>query len=132
MFDSVDMFTSRRTMFDLSYYWHRREEDLDDNAVVYVDTDLNEMIYERSPDGCFYAKETDGIDSSNQKIGSGFMFDEHYTTIMTRDNLELNQNDIIVFREKVWRVTSIRKRVIGRQNQYSRKPGYETIISLKG
>lgn len=132
LFDNVDMFTSRRTMFDLCYYWHRREEDLDDNAIVYVDTDLNEMIYERSPDGTFYATDTNGIDSGNQKIGSSFMFDENYVTLRTRDHIDLNQNDIIVFREKVWRVTSITRRVIKRQNQYSRRPGYETYISLKG
>lgn len=131
MFDSVDMFTSRRTMFDLCYFWHRREEELDDNGIVYVDTELNEMIYERSPDGSFYARETNGIDSSNQQVGNSFMFDQSYVSIMTRDNLDLNQNDIVVFRDKVWRVQSIRKMVIGRQNQFSKKSGYETIITLK-
>jgi len=136
MFDSADIFTSRRNYFNECWYWCRTkddiERDVDLTTIVYVDEELNEMIYERSPNGSFMATESSSYSSDNQIVGGTFMFDEHFVTLETNDNIqELSQNDIVIFDNNVWRVTNITKIKKKKQNQYSKFPSYKTYISLK-
>ena len=135
MFNSADVFTSRRTHFNECMYWCRNEEeiekDIDLTTLVYVDHDVDELYYDRSPDGTFMATEVSDYSSNNNVIAGSFMFDQHVVTIQTNDNVsKLSQNDIVAFDGNVWRVTSISKRKKKRQNQFSKEVSYHTYISL--
>ena len=104
MCNSADIFTSRRTHFNECTYWCRSEEDIareiDLTTMVYVDHDLNELFYERSPNGTFMAVETTDYDHSNQIIGGTMMFDQSFVTIYTNDYInDLKVNDIVYFDE---------------------------------
>ena len=137
MFNSADVFTSRRTHFNECMYWCRNEEDIereiDLTTMVYVDHDLNELFYERSPNGAFMAVETASYDDSNQIIGGTMMFDQSFVTIFTNDYIDdLKVNDIVYFDDKVWRVTNISRTKRKRQNQFSKDVAYKTYIQLKG
>lgn len=137
MFNSADVFTSRRKHFNECMYWCRNEEDIareiDLTTMVYVDHDLNELYYERSPNGTFMAVETTDYDSSNQIIGGNMMFDQSFVTIYTNDYInDLHTNDIVYFDDKVWRVMSISRHKKKRQNQFSKDVAYKTYIQLKG
>lgn len=129
---NVDIFTSRRNCNNLCYYWIRRDNEDDSSIIVSVDKDLNEMVYEREPDGSFYANEMQTYDSENQIIGGTFMFDQNFVTIVTEDNIpNININDIVVYDDEVWRISSISKRKRKRQNQFSRNCAYKTYLYLK-
>ena len=136
MFNSADIFTSRRKHFNECMYWCRTEEeierDIDLTSIVYIDHDFEELYYERSPSGTFMAAESNDYTSDNNIVASSFMFDEHTIMIETNDDIsDISQNDIVAFDGNVWRVTSISKRKKKRQNQYSKFPAYTTYLSLK-
>ena len=136
MFDSADIFTSRRNYFNECWYWCRTEDDIerdvDLTTLVYIDDELDEMIYERTPNGSFMATEANDYTSENNIVAGSFMFDEHFIILETNDNVEeLRQNDLVVYDSNVWRVASITKRKKKKQNQYSKFPSYKTFISLK-
>lgn len=137
MFDSVDMFTSRRGKFEECFYWQKSEREIemgeDLYSMVSVDDETNEMCYEREPNGSFMATEVSTYDRSNQIIGGSFMFEENYVTLETNDHIpELTVNDIIVYDRKVWRITNVNRRKRKKQAQFSREYSYKTYISLKG
>lgn len=136
MFNSADIFTSRRRHFNECMYWCRTEEDIERDidlmTIVYVDSDLNELCYERSPNGEFSATEINDYTSDNNIVAGSFMFDENMVTLETNDDVsEISQNDLVAYDGHVWRVTSISKRKKKRQNQFSRFPAYTTYLSLK-
>lgn len=136
MFNSVDIFTSRRRHFNECWYWCRTpvdiEYDIDLSSTIAVDRDTNEMCYEREPNGSFEATEVSNYESDNQIVGGSFMFDENFVTLETNDDVqELQQNDIVVYDSRVWRITNISRRKRKRQNQFSNSPSYKTFISLK-
>ena len=136
MFDSADIFTSRRNQFNECWYWCRTEDDIerdiDLTTLVYIDDELNEMIYERSPNGSFMASEINSYDTNNQVVANSFMFDQNFATLQTNDDVsELSINDLVVFDNEVWRVSSISKQKKKKQNQFSKFVSYKTFISLK-
>lgn len=136
MYDSIDVFTSRRKEFNECLYWCRTdrdiEHDIDITSLVAVDEELNEIAYERVPNGLFYASEVEDVSSDNQIIGGSFMFDESFVTLETNDDVhELKLNDVVCYDGKIWRVTRIGRKKKKRQSQYSRTCAYKTYISLK-
>jgi hypothetical protein len=139
MFDGVDMFTSRRKMFNECYYWCRSKteenEDLDEDLgkTIFIDPYSKELSYEIDPSGTFEAIEINNYDRSSQIIGGSFMFDSSTVTLKTFDYIpELGVNDIVVYNDNVWRVVNISRRPMQRTKQFSVDVSYETYISLKG
>ena len=89
------------------------------------------MIYERSPNGSFMASEINSYDTNNQVVANSFMFDQNFATLQTNDDVsELSINDLVVFDNEVWRVSSISKQKKKKQNQFSKFVYYKTFISL--
>ena len=137
MFDNVDLFTSRRNHFNKCYYWKRNEQEeemkQDLYSMVSIDNDSKEMCYEREPNGWFDANEISNYEENNQIIAGAFMFDDNTVTLETNDNIPiLGINDIVVFDNKVWRVTKTARKKRKRQAQFSNDYSYKTYISLKG
>ena len=136
MFDSVDIFTSRRRHFEECYYWKKNDREIEMNEDLYsmvsVDPETSEMCYEREPNGSFMAAEISSYDRNNQFVGGSFVVDENYVTLETNDFLpELTVNDIVVFNKYVWRITSVSRAKRKRQTQFANDIAYKTYISLK-
>lgn len=136
MFDNVDLFTSRRNHFSKCYYWKKNDREIEMNEDLYssisVDEESKEMCYEREPDGWFDANEISNYEEDNQIVGGAFMFDSNISTLVTNDNIPLlGSNDIVVFDNKVWRVTKTARKKRKRQAQFSKDYSYKTYINLK-
>ena len=136
MFDSIDVFTSRRNMFNECFYWCKTQKDIEHEVdlatMVSIDEDLNELSYEREPSGSFFANESNQEITDNQNIAGTFMFDEYFATLETNDDIcELKVNDIVVYDGYVWRVTNIARIKKKRQSQFAKRCSFKTYISLK-
>lgn len=119
----VDIFTSRRTMFDKCQFWKRNEDD-------YVDT--NEIVYSIEPSGYFSAQQVSGEENSPQVIGGIYMFDSNRVTIKTNDDIEIiKKNDVVLFREEGWRVENVQKIPVKKVNQYCSEIYYTFYLRLK-
>lgn len=105
----IDMFTSRRDHFDSCYFWKRDE------------TISNKLDYDfMEPSGRFDAKQIEAIEQMPQIIAGMFMFDSTTTTIKSNDDLsELDNNDIVKFRGKFYRVESVQGLFMRKNNEFT-------------
>lgn len=131
MFDSIDIFTSRRNHFNKCLFWHRFDDE-DLSSMVNISSEYGELIYDRSPDGSFYANEVSPYSYESKYIANSFAFDSSTIQLETNDNVNaLSQNDLIYFDDNLWTVVSIQRIRHKRQSQYSRINTYKTMISIR-
>lgn len=136
MFDSVDIFTSRRNHFCTCYYWKKNEREIEMDAnlssMISVDRDTDELCYEREPDGTFSAREVSSYEGGNNTVAGAFMFEENSVTLSTNDFIPLlNTNDVVVHNGYVWRVIKVSRKKKKRFSQFSSEDLYTSYISLK-
>lgn len=132
MDNGIDIFTSRRKNFDKCLFWHRLDDE-DLSSLVSIDPEYGELIYDRNPDGTFFANEISPFSYESKSLAGGtFMFDSTNVGIETNDDIQiLSQNDLVFYDGDIWRVSSLQRTKYKKQNQYSKKCGYKTIIMLR-
>ena len=117
------MFTSRRTFFDRCLYWKVDNEQPNRSKLDYLQDE---------PSGFFDAKLYSQFYNDKNVIAGVFMFDEENVTIITEADLSaVKQNDVVMFREELYRINNISKQPIRTNNQFSDNVGYSYILSLK-
>lgn len=117
----IDMYHSRRTNFVKCHYY-RRDEKIND---------LDRYVLEAKPTGCFYAKPFSPKNRHNQDIANTFRFSEHTLTIMTEDDIDdLEENNIVEYRNKTYVVVDIQRENHVRESQYGGEH-YTTYIGLR-
>lgn len=117
------LFTDRRTNFDRCRYWTVDRENPKKNILDYL---------EEEPSGFFNARMYSPQEKNKNIIAGSFMFDEETLAITTKDDVgDIEQNDVICFREELYRVQNIQKRHIRTNNQYSDRIGFSYLIYLK-
>lgn len=123
------MFTDRRDKFDVCIYWKTDKEILD----AYGNKIYNKLDYvETEPSGSFYGKLYSPQYFDKNIVGNSFMFDEEIVSIITDEDLsDLKINDIIKFRNEIYRVDTISKKPKRKNNQFNDEVGYSYIINLK-
>lgn len=122
----IDLWNSRRDMFNLCEYWSQDEREIDSNS-------KSRLIYNSVPTGTFMAKEVNSYSMEPQVIGEVFMVEQNTITIQTNDDVSLlKKNDFVKFDNNIYRVENIQKEIIKKQRQYSAK-GYSCsyFISLR-
>lgn len=123
---SVDIWRGRRTNF-MRCEWY--EQDIDDKYVM-----PNQLKYKTRPSGHFYAREENSLSIENNIVGNNIMLDSESITISTYDDVsKIKKNDKIFYRNKYWRVDSIQKAPVKKQQQYLSKSFSNTyFLALRG
>lgn len=118
----LDLFTSRRTMHDKCVFWCRK-----------ADEDLNALIFNTNePSGFFYAKQITSIQDIPQVLAGVFLFDSETVTIQSNDKIDkLKRDDMVQFRDEIWRVEQVQKTPIRMNNQYSKDIRMTYFVRLK-
>lgn len=118
----VNLRHSRRNMHNYCPFWLRDERGVG-NA--------EEYIYNRVPSGFFYAKETEAESDNNTVLFGSFMADSHRVMLESVDDLnDLTENAIVKYKNEIWRVESLQKRMIIKETQFSSIPSYHWYIQL--
>lgn len=121
----IDLYTSRREMFNrCEYYSQNEDEDI---------VDVNQIGYFDSPTGFFYAKEINAITVDNQVISEMFMAESISVVLFTYDDVDcLKRNDLVKYNGLIYRVDSIQIQPIKKQRQFRKNPSKARYISLRG
>jgi len=113
----INVYTSRRTNYDIVYYWKRNENI----------KDLAKYVYEVKADGLFYAREITAELKDAQQVNNAFMFDNQSITIVTEDMINVEVNDIVKYDNEIWRVVNIQKNHIHKTHKFMKK-GFDRIF----
>lgn len=130
----LDIWTSRRGNFIECEYWLKEDFVMDTNLVDFIKNPDDELVYQREPDGVFFAKELNAYTQDSQQIGETFMARRETITLETSDDISnLKRNDIVKFNDKRYRVDSIQKVPFKNQRQFlANSQSYTYYLSLKG
>jgi hypothetical protein len=130
----LDIWTSRRGNFIECEYWLKEDYVMDTNLVDFIKNPDDEIVYQREPDGVFFAKESGSYTSDNQTIAEAFMVKRESISLETSDDISrLRQNDIVKFNDKKYRVDSIQKVPFKNQRQFlANSQSFTYYLTLKG
>ena len=107
----IDLWMSRRDKF-IKCKWYKQNED-----EMFVG--LDEIKYYTAPAGMFYAKEMNSYALENQSLGDAFLVDAHNVTLETSDDVgDIDENDLVEYEGKKWRVNSITTKTVNKQRQF--------------
>ena len=120
----IDTWQSRRNNFIECKYWSQIN---DENLVP-----DSEIAYKKQPSGSFYAKENGSYTQENQIIENSFMYDKNSIEIETTDDVsDLKTNDLVEFRDEIYRVANVQRKKDAKQAQFLKEPiSIKTFISL--
>ena len=111
---SFDLFQQRRNFNERCLWWTRDEDD---------EYEEDEYIYNRVPEGTFWAKELNAETGDNNVIGGVVMVDRTSVTIESADDLidiqsriQAKNNVLVKYQGSLWRVESVQKRKARIQN----------------
>ena len=117
------IFTSRRKMFDRCRYWKVNQDNVARNLLDYLDDE---------PSGFFDAEVYSSFYNDKNIIAGSFMFDEETITLRTEADIsDVKKNDVVEFREEMYRISNVSKKPLRKNNQFTDDCGYEFFISLK-
>lgn len=117
----VDIYHSRRTMFNRCVYWN-----------VSGQRAAEDIVMDTEPSGIFYAKEISPNANRPQEIMNIFMFDDNTITLLTEDNVsDMKKNSIVRYAGQLWRVTNISRSIHLKESGVTRSKHCTTFISLK-
>lgn len=123
----IDLWKSRRDVYLICDYWNQDEND------DYVEN--NEIVYKKMPIGHFSAKEISSYTRDTSFLGETFATPQETITLITHDNINLRENDIVRIRpnDKIYRVDSI-QRVPEKKQRFFMKSNFSNshYISLRG
>jgi hypothetical protein len=118
----VDIYHSRRSSHDLCAFWIRNEDGIGNS---------DEYFYKTPPTGYFYAKEINPETVNNNVIMGMFMADQHHIMLESTDDLsDMTENSRVRFNGEIWRVESLQKTPIIKENELCRFKAYYWYISL--
>lgn len=123
----IDLKQSRRTKFVQCQYWSQ----LSDPDIV----KFNELAYEKEPNGFFKASIVGSFSEENQTLENAFMYKKTNVVVETTDNVrELERNDLVKMKGKMYRVEDIQRTPVQKQQQFLKDEyvSYTTYISLRG
>ena len=115
-------FLGRRTYFEKAEYW----------KVDNVGTDYATLIHKKSSDGSFPCKQLNAHTFQNSVSNGMFQYSNASVQLETKSQINIRQNDLVKFKEIYWIVVNVQVRVIGRQEQFRKKPNFITTILLRG
>lgn len=122
----IDLRQSRRNKFKHCEYWsHIENPDI---------AKLNELAYEKSPNGFFTASIVGNYTEENQVLEGSLIHEKVTVVIETTDNVrELKRNDIVKMDNKFYRVNDINRTPVAKQERYLNDEyvSYTTYISLR-
>lgn len=120
----ADMFTSRRTCYNICYYWNVEQ----DNNIV----NREEIVRKRNPSGHFYAKEESDENDSLNVVNGSIMFERKNISLKTYDDIQgLKRGDFVSYEENIWMVDFIGRKKVRRQSMYGNYTPYIYIINLR-
>lgn len=98
---SFDLFQSRRNYNEPCKWWSRSEkEDIPDD----------ELVHNRVPTGCFWAKEVSPETERDNPIANAWLIHRSGITIKTPDNvMGINDDDLVWYDNQLWIVVSAQK-----------------------
>ena len=118
----VDIYHSRRGMYNLCPFWIRNEDGVGNSE---------EYIYNRKPSGYFYAKEVNAETNNSNIIAGSFMADQHIITLESADWLEdMTENSIVRYNGYLWRVDSVQKTPVRKESEFSSRISYYWYLQL--
>ena len=118
----VDIYHSRRGMFNCCPFWIRSEEGVGNSE---------EYIYNRKPSGYFYAQKVEAENDSSNIIMGAFLADQHNVMIKSRDDLSgITENSLVKYKDKLWRVENIQKEEIIKECEFSSTTSYYWYLQL--
>lgn len=118
----VDIYHSRRDMFNFCPFWVRNEDGIGNSE---------EYVYNKAPSGYFYAKEVDAETVGSNVIYGAFMADQHHILIESADDLtDMTENSIVKYKNHLWRVKDLQKRLIVKESEFSSIETYYWYIQL--
>lgn len=126
MIGTASMFEGRRNGFEKCIWW---SQDYSDASHA---KNLSDFIHDREPTGTFWAEELQPM--SETMAGNGDIRYRHFSvTIGTYDDIHglLRENDVIRYRDRLWRVQSIQFSPEWKKSQFVKKNGDgQKILSL--
>ena len=121
---AIDIYHSRRTDYELCYYWIREEKS---NL-----TDLSQWILKNKYSGMFYAKEENSLSNQENPIANTIMFDKNIISLSTEDDVDdLTRGCIILYDGKAWMVDNVQRIIHHKESQFSVEKHYKTIINIR-
>lgn len=118
----IDIYHSRRAMFNYCTFWIRNEDGVGNSE---------EYIYKRQPSGCFYAKEVESENDDQNIIMGTFLADSHSIMLESRDDLsDMTENSLVRYKNLLWRVENIQKQLILKESEFCAIPTYNWFIRL--
>ena len=113
---AIDLFHGHRGRFVLCKYWKKKS------------LDPSELDNVSDPSGIFYARPENSQSDSEQEVGN-FMFDHSAVTISTHDDIDIETNDIVSYRGKMWFVESVQRSDEWGKSEF--EPKVRTYIGLR-
>lgn len=104
-----DIFQSRRNQNEYCRWWSRKEDDENED---------DELVYNRTPSGSFYAEEVNAEVQDDNVIAGIIMADKTSVTIKSSDDLtslfnskkDIRNKVIVEYQGELWRVETVQKR----------------------
>lgn len=121
---SIDIYHSRRINFKKCRYWLRDERDSIASA--------NKYIYNKAPDGIFYAHQLVASSLTNNQISNIMMFNKNTLVLETDDHISnIIPNTIVEYEGELWIVENIQDTPHLKESQFSKSTHYKYILSLR-
>ena len=117
----IDLWESRRDLFDLCEYWHRDDKH----------GNLAEFVQNKKCDGCFYAREETPKTEGKQNGVGAFMYDASSVTLKTVGHLDLKAGDVVRHRGSLWRVEDVQERREDRETQFLVYPSVTAYVRIR-
>ena len=117
----VDLYRTRRGNFYRCVYWERNVAGALDNE---------QLIHNVKPTGVFYAKISSSKSKDMTDIAGVFRVGTEGINIETEDIVNLNKDDLVLFKNNVWIVGRVNSDPIQRNSQFSCRESNKTYIEL--
>lgn len=118
---AIDIYHSRRAKFNRCEFYTRNE-----------DEDIEKLVMKKYPDGIFYAVEITPLRNDKNEIGGVLRFDNNQITLKTGDDVnKLKADDIVRYRNNIWRVVDKQFDFDIKENEFSSDSHGETVILLR-
>ena len=117
----IDLWESRRDLFDRCDYWHRNE----------TYGNLAEFVQNKKVDGCFYAREETPKSSGKQNGMGAFLYDASSVTLKTVGHVDVKAGDVVRHRGELWRVEDVQERREDRETQFLKEPSVIAYVRIR-
>lgn len=118
----IDLRIGNRGYFYFCKYWKRDISQPMDN---------DKLILFNKPNGEFRAKIISEKDNNTQDVAGVFRIKQEGITIETREKVDIEKDDLVLFKGKKWIVTSVRISEIQKSAYYDNDPSKITTIGLQ-